>query len=254
MENTRRDVIEHALQNIEKGEAWHRRTNVREIVFGFNDAAISILALIAGVIGGALTRGQAIVAELSGIIGGAISMAIGAYISTKSEIEHHRSEIVREKEEIRDFPEIEREELRQIYLRKAHFTEEELEIILNRLTGDPKVFLDTMMKEELGLFEDRFESPYKVALIMFIAFIWGGLFPIIPFLLFSTPFAGLLASSLATFFALFCIGAWKTTFTLRHWLSSGLEMVFIGILAAVVPYFLGDIFLQKILQYYVGSG
>jgi hypothetical protein len=66
MENTRRDVIEHALQNIEKGETWHRHTNVREIVFVFNDAAISILALIASVIGGALTRGQVIVAALSG--------------------------------------------------------------------------------------------------------------------------------------------------------------------------------------------
>ncbi len=41
--------------------------NGADVVYtGFNDAAISILALIAGVIGGALTRGQAIVAELSG--------------------------------------------------------------------------------------------------------------------------------------------------------------------------------------------
>ena len=247
------DVVEYARQNLVEGEEWHRRTNVREIVFGFNDAAISILALIAGVIGGSLTRGQTTVAALSGIIGGAISMAIGAYISTKSEIEHHRSEIMRESREIREWPDIEREELRQIYMKKAPFTEEEMEIILDRLTGDDQVFLDTMMKEELGLFEERFESPVKVALVMFVAFIFGGLFPIVPFLLFSAPFTGLVASSLVTFGALFFIGVWKTTFTERHWLPSGLEMVGVGVVAAVVPYLLGDIFLQRLLTVFVGS-
>jgi len=245
-------VFRIARQNIEEGEAWHKHTNVREIVFGFNDAAISILALIAGVIGGSLTRGQTTVAALSGIIGGAISMAIGAYISSKSEIEHHRSEIVREKREIVECPDIEREELRQLYLKKAPFTEAELKIILDRLTADDEVFLDAMMKEELGLFEERFESPVKVALIMFIAFIVGGLFPVVPFLLFSEPFTGLMASSITTFGALFCIGIWKTTFTERSWISSGLEMVGVGFLAAVIPYLLGDIFLKRLLAAYIG--
>lgn len=93
-------------------------------------------------------------------------MAIGAYISSKSEIEHHQSEIEREKREIEEVPEIEREEIRQIFTKKADFTEEELSLIANRITEDKKTWLDSMMKEELELFEERFENPVKVGLIM----------------------------------------------------------------------------------------
>jgi VIT1/CCC1 family predicted Fe2+/Mn2+ transporter len=78
-------------------------------------------------------------------------MAIGANISSKSEIEHHRSEIKREEQEIRGIPEIEREEIRQIYMKKAKFTKEELDMVVNRTTGDEKTLLDSMIKEELGL-------------------------------------------------------------------------------------------------------
>ena len=241
---------DQARENIESAEQWHKRTNVREIVFGFNDGAISILALTAGVIGGALTRGQATVAALSGVIGGAISMGIGAYISTKSEIEHHRSEIARERQEIIESPEIEREELRQIYSSKAPFTDAELEIILDRICSTPETFVDVMMKEELGLFEDRFESPMKVAAIMFVAFLCGGLFPLVPFSIVHDPLEGLVAASIATLVALFFVGVWKTRFTLRHWLSSGMEMVAVGVVAAVVPYLLGDLLLQEVLAFF----
>ncbi|MBW2270481.1 MAG: VIT1/CCC1 transporter family protein [Deltaproteobacteria bacterium] len=239
-----------ARENIESAEQWHKRTNVREIVFGFNDGAISILALTAGAIGGALSRGQATVAALSGVIGGAISMGIGAYISSKSEIEHHRAEIVRERQEIIAAPEVEREELRQIYLSKAPFTDAELEIILDRICGDPDTFLAVMMEEELGLFEDRFESPMKVAGIMFAAFLAGGFFPLIPFSVVADPLAGLVAASCATFLALFFIGVWKTGFTLRHWFASGMEMVGVGVLAAVIPYLLGDLLLRQVLAFF----
>jgi VIT1/CCC1 family predicted Fe2+/Mn2+ transporter len=88
-------------KNVAEGENWHK-VNVREMVFGFNDGSISTLALLAGVTGGALARGQILIAGFSGVIAGAISMAIGAYFSSKSEIEHHQSEIRREEQEIRD--------------------------------------------------------------------------------------------------------------------------------------------------------
>lgn len=246
------EVVRVAKENLEEGEHWHKKVNVREIVFGFNDGSISTLALVAGVTGGALARGQILVAGMSGVIAGAISMAIGAYISSKSEIEHHRSEIKREKREIEEVPEIEREEIRQIYLRKADFTEEELNLIVNRVTADKKTWLDSMMKEELGLFEERFENPVKIGLTMLIAFIAGGLVPIIPFLITPTPQTSLLAASIMTLASLFAMGVWKTTFTDRNWLPSGAEMVFVGILAAAIPYLIGDLLLPSILSQVVG--
>jgi VIT1/CCC1 family predicted Fe2+/Mn2+ transporter len=72
------EVVRTAIENLEEGERWHKRVNVREIVFGFNDGSVSTLALLAGVTGGALARGQLLIAGFSGVIAGAISMAIGA--------------------------------------------------------------------------------------------------------------------------------------------------------------------------------
>ena len=145
------EIVSLAKKNLVEGENWHKKVNVREIVFGFNDGSVSTLALLAGVTGGALARGQILVAGFSGVIAGAISMAIGAYISSKSEIEHHQSEIKREEQEIEEIPEVEREEIRQIYMKKADFAEEELDMIVNRITSDKKIWLDSMMIEELGL-------------------------------------------------------------------------------------------------------
>ncbi|MEM0343734.1 MAG: VIT1/CCC1 transporter family protein [Thermoplasmata archaeon] len=241
------DVVALAKRNIEEGERWHKKINVREIVFGFNDGSISTLALLAGVTGGALTHGQAIVAGISGVVAGATSMGIGAYISSKSEIEHHMSEIERERREIESIPEVEREEILQIYRKKAPFTEEELATIVGRITSDKDVWLDSMMKEELGLFEERFEKPSKLALVMFAAFLTGGLVPVIPFLVLNVPLTALVVASAVTFLSLFAIGVWKTTFTHKSWWKSGSEMVFIGVLATVIPYLIGDLLLPEVL-------
>jgi VIT1/CCC1 family predicted Fe2+/Mn2+ transporter len=241
-------ILEHAMRNINEAEKWHKRTNVREIVFGFNDGSISLLALLAGVTGGSFAQGHIIAVGVSGVIAGAISMGIGAYISSKSEIEHHRSEINREKIEIEQVPEVEKEEVKILYRNKAPFNDEELNIIVDRITSDKDVWLDVMMKEELGLFEERFESPVKIGLIMLTTFLAGGMVPILPFFLIQTPLNSLMISAILTYSSLFIIGYWKTTFTDRHWIVSGLEMVGIGIVAAVVPYMIGETLLSLILS------
>jgi len=192
-------------------------------------------------------KGNIIAAGLSGVIAGAISMGIGAYISSKSEIEHYQSEIKKEEQEIEQVPEIEKEEARQIYQKKAAFTDNEVDMIVNRIASDKKTLLDTMKKEELGLFEERFEQPVKVGVIMFAAFVAGGIIPVTPFLLIQQSISSLIVSIALTFTSLFIIGVWKTTLTDRNWLTSGLEMVGIGSLATVIPYIIGDVLLTQIL-------
>ena len=43
-----------AKRNLERGERWHKKLSIKEIVFGFQDNSIAILALLAGVMGGSL--------------------------------------------------------------------------------------------------------------------------------------------------------------------------------------------------------
>lgn len=245
------EIVKIAKQNIEKGERWHKKINIREIVFGYNDGSVSTLALLSGVTSGALARDQILIAGFSAVVAGGISMALGNYISSKSEIEYHEGQIGSEEREIEEIPEIEREEVRQIYIKKAHFTEEELNLIVNRITGDKKTWLDTMMKEELGLFKERFENPIKLGLIMFFAFVAGGILPVIPFLILPAVQTSLLVAIVITYVSLFMIGVWKTTFTKKNRLLSGAEMVFVGILATLIPYLIGQL-LPTVLSHVTG--
>lgn len=193
-------------------------------------------------------RSQIIIAGLSGVVAGSISMAVGAYISSKSEIEHHKGEMNIEKREMEELPAVEKEELRQIYRKKARFTEAELEQIVNRLTEDKKIWLDVMMREELGIIAERFENPVKVALVMFVAFLVGGVVPLTPFFFTYIPETGLIAAAAVTYILLFAIGVWKSTFTMKHWLKSGGEMVIMGVLASIVPYLIGNVIIVQLLS------
>ena len=112
-----------AKSNLERGERWHKKLSIKEIVFGFQDNSIAILALLAGVTGGSLQRGQILLAGLAAVVAGAIAVAIGSYISSKSELEYFESEINREDQEVQANSPVEREEVRQIYMKKAAFTE-----------------------------------------------------------------------------------------------------------------------------------
>jgi predicted membrane protein (TIGR00267 family) len=229
-----------ARRNLERGERWHKRLSIKEIVFGFQDNSIAILALLAGVTGGSLQRGQILLAGLAAVVAGAIAVAIGSYISSKSELEYFESEINRENQEVQANSPVEREEVRQIYMKKAAFTENELSLIVDRITSDKKTWLDTMTKEELGLVRERFVNPLRVALIMMVAETGGGLVPLAPYLVIPNVQTSFLGAIAITFTSLFAIGVWKTSFTKKNWLRSGLEMVAAGTLATVIPYFIGN--------------
>jgi predicted membrane protein (TIGR00267 family) len=239
------EVQRLAKQNLEKGEKWHKKLGIKEIVFGFQDNSIAILALLSGVIGGSLQRGAILLAGLAAVIAGAISVAIGYYISSKSEVEYFEAEIKRESMEIDGNSPVEHEEIRQIYMKKAPFTENELSAIETRITSDKKTWLETMAREELGIIKERFVHPVKVGLIMMVAETVGGLVPLTPFLITTNIQTGFIAAIIITFAALFAIGVWKTGYTKKNKMWSGCEMVIAGIIATVVPYFIGS-FLSSI--------
>jgi len=126
-------------------------------------------------------------------------------------------------------------------MKKAPFTENELSVIENRITSDKKAWLDTMAKEELGIVRERFVHPLKVALIMMVAETVGGLVPLAPLLVTQNTRTGFIAAIIVTFAALFAIGVWKTAFTRKNKLVSGIEMVVAGIVATVIPYLIGNL-------------
>ncbi len=85
---------------------------------------------------------------------------------------------------------------------------------------------------------------WKTGLITFIGFVIAGTFPLLPYLI---GFMGMpLESSIlfplsiiATVIVQFLVGVFRSIFTLEEWWRSGLEMVALGAIAAIVAFVLG---------------
>src|SRR5207302_2179480 len=150
--------------------------------FGLNDGLVSNFSLIAGVSGAALSsRHVVILAGVAGIIAGSSSMAAGAYLSNKSQREVVAEEVRREAEEIDYAPEEERDELRRIYRLKG-FSDEEVEILVRRITADRQRWLETLVTEELGLSLKGGPPPLLDAMFAGGGFAIGAVIPLLPYL------------------------------------------------------------------------
>lgn len=214
--------------------------NIRDIIFGANDGFVSSLALIAGISAAFAAPKIVIVATVSAAIAGCISMALGAYLSVKSEHEYYQGELSREKREINEDPEQERNEIREIYRQKG-FEGDDLEHIVRIISSDKERWVQVMMNEELNLQDVSEVSPIRSALFMGGSFLTTALIPLIPFF-FLPVMQALFLAIILTAIAQFLVGALKTLVTGKNWLSSGIEMVVIGLIAAGLSYFIGTLF------------
>ena len=107
---------------IARSEGRHRAGiggALRATVFGINDGLVSNFSLVMGVAGGTHDNSIVILAGVAGLVAGAFSMASGEWVSIRSQRELYENELRIEQEELRAFPEEEREELELIYRRRA---------------------------------------------------------------------------------------------------------------------------------------
>ncbi|HAS17220.1 MAG TPA: hypothetical protein DCR39_04845 [Nitrospiraceae bacterium] len=224
-------------------EDWHtpKGRQIREVVFGMNDGLVSTVGFVAGVTGSIAESRMVLFTGMASIMAGSTSMFIGAYLASKSQREFFQKELERERREIIESPEKEREEIREIF--KGHgFTEDEVEMIVHRVTEDKDRWIKFMMRDELGIVDENFDNPLKVGMLMGISFILGGLPLIFPYIFFKDSFSALKISIAIAVVVLFGIGVGKTVLTKTNWLKSSLEIVTLGSLAAGVGYILGKFF------------
>ncbi len=215
---------------------------IRDLMLGLNDGLVASFAVTSGVAGAFASSRIVIMAGLAETLGGAVSMGLAAFVSARSQIEFYLSEIERERDEIRRWPEREQEEIRAIYRQKG-FGGALLDQIVAHITADSERWSNVMMREELG-FTGEFDPPVRSALAVGISYLAGALVPVFPYF-FLTPAAGISASAGAAALALFVVGAAKTVITARSWWRSGLESVLTGVAAATVTYGAGRLFAAR---------
>ena len=213
-------------------------SSMRDFVFGFGDGVNTSLGIAAGVGGANVSSDLIILAALVGMFTGAKAMAVQNYLAVKSQHELLNSEIEREKWEIENKPEDEKNEIKKIYKDKG-FSGKDLDMIVNKITSDKKIWLNTMLNEELNLNFDIIGHPIKSAIRMFLSFLLGGMLPIIPFFFSDGIFA--LSFAIGTsLISSFIVGSIKSKLAKNNIIKGGLEMAGLGTGIALIGYGIGN--------------
>ena len=214
--------------------------NLRAAVFGVNDGLVSNASLILGVAGASNDPHLVLVSGVAGLAAGAFAMAAGEYVSVRSQRELFEYQISLERDELKQYPEAEAQELALIYAAKG-LPQREATKLAKQIVADPEHALDTLAREELGLNPGDLGSPVGAAASSFLAFATGAALPLSPFL-FATGDRALLAGVAVTGVALFAIGATLSLFTGRSALGSGARMLALGALAGGITFGIGRLF------------
>ncbi len=225
-------------------EAIHGRgSGLKELILGGQDGLVNVLGLVLGVAAATQETRLIIIAALAATFAESISMAAVAYSSVKAARQYYESQLAREKREIKEIPKMEIKEIRDIYYERG-FRGKLLNNVVRKITSNKKVWLDVMMAEELRLFPEEYSSPMKSAAIVGFSSFVGSLIPIVPYFAFSAK-AATIAAIVISAIALFATGAIKAKITIGDWKRNGIEMMLVGIIAALIGYLIGTL-LKKI--------
>lgn len=224
--------------DLEAHKRLHRvGTRLSDIILGGQDGIVNVLGLVLGVAAASGSPRIIIAAALSTTFAESLSMAAVSYTSTQADRDYYKGQVEREKDHIQRFTDIEREEIRQIYKLKG-FSGKQLDDIVHTITSDVNRWVEVMMAEELKVSPVEEGSLVKSAGIVGIAAIIGSLVPVIPF--FGLPvWVAIWGSIVLAGASLFIVGAYKARVTVGNWWKSGLQLLTIGLVTALIGYAIG---------------
>ena len=224
--------------DLEAHKRLHRvGTRLSDIILGGQDGIVNVLGLVLGVAAASGSPRIIIAAALSTTFAESLSMAAVSYTSTQADRDYYKGQVEREKDHIQRFTDIEREEIRQIYALKG-FSGKQLDDIVHTITSDVNRWVEVMMAEELKVSPVEEGSLVKSAGIVGIAAIIGSLVPVVPF--FGLPvWVAIWGSIMLAGASLFVVGAYKARVTVGNWWKSGLQLLTIGLVTALIGYAIG---------------
>ncbi len=233
--------VQGKLDRILRREKWHQGGSgwVSGAIYGANDGLAAVFGIIAGVSAATGASSFVLTAGLSGAIASAVSMATGAFLAERSQAEVAAANLARERQEIADHPEEEKEELSLFYQLKG-MPQADADELAERLSRTPEAMLNVLAVEELGGARTG-SDPLQAALAAGISTGVGAIIPVIPFFFLTGPPA-IIVAAVVSLVAHFLVGAAKSLVTLRSWWSSGLEMTLAGVIVGGVLYGVGLLF------------
>ncbi len=163
------------MQEFEKH--YVNRSNwLRAAVLGANDGILSTASIIIGVAAASTTREPFILAGVAGLVAGALAMAAGEYVSVGSQADIEKSDLEREQKELDEMPEEELLELAKIYVERG--LDDDLALKVAKQLTDHDA-LGAHARDELGINEITEAKPLIAALASGVAFVFGGILPVV---------------------------------------------------------------------------
>lgn len=204
---------------------------VRDVIIGLSDGITVPFALTAGISGAVATNGIIITAGIAEICAGSIAMGLGGFLAAKTEEEHYYAELAREKREIKELYDHEKQEVRDVFAEYG-LSKQTQDLVADEISKDENKWVDFMMRYELGLEQPDTLRARRSAMNIALSYIIGGLIPLMGYVTTVTPQNGLRDSSIFTILCLIVFGYLKSKFTGQNPVSGALKTTAIGILAA----------------------
>jgi VIT1/CCC1 family predicted Fe2+/Mn2+ transporter len=204
---------------------------ITDVVIGMSDGLTVPFALAAGLSGAVASNSIVITAGIAEIVAGCIAMGLGGYLAGQTELDHYKSELRREYEEVELYPEKEVQEVKDVFAAYG-LSEAVQEQVARELAKDKHKWVDFMMRFELGLEEPNANRARNSALTIGASYFLGGLLPLSAYVFTDTPTAGLLYSVVLTTVCLFVFGYFKSKVTGQPPLSGAVKVTLTGLVAA----------------------
>ena len=211
-----------------------------DIILGGQDGLVNTLGVILGVAAASNDPRIVIAAGFAAAFAESISMGAVAYTSTLADHDHYRSELERERREIREMPQAEEQEVRDVFVSWG-FTGDLLERAVAQVIENEEAWVEVMMRNELKLAPIESTNAMRASAVVGFSAIVGSLIPLVPFLIAPIPVAVPFSLVVAAL-TLFGVGAYKARITVGRPMKSGLQMAVIGIISALAGYLIGALF------------
>jgi VIT1/CCC1 family predicted Fe2+/Mn2+ transporter len=160
----------HAESHLVERIGW-----LRAAVLGANDGIVSTASLIVGVAAASAGKSQILLAGIAGLVAGAMSMAAGEYVSVSSQSDTEKADLDRERRELAESIDFERQELADIYVKRGLTPELAKQVAVQLMAKDA---LGAHARDELGISEITTARPVQAALTSAATFAAGAALPL----------------------------------------------------------------------------
>ncbi|HUI24028.1 MAG TPA: VIT1/CCC1 transporter family protein [Nitrososphaerales archaeon] len=214
-------------------------SSLSNFILGSQDGLVNVLGILLGLSAATSNLTLIFVAAFAALGAESVSMGAVAYTSTLAKRKQYLKAIEQEKDEIKEVPRLERDEVRQVFWNWG-YTGKSLERATDVIVNNPKAWLAFMMSYELNLEPVERSEPRRSFLIVLGSTVVGSFIPLIPYLLLG---GNVLASSLCSVSlsgaVLFLIGYYEARTTVGSLWKSGLQMAAIGLGAGLAGFLIG---------------